>query len=366
MPDLTRGLPDAWESDPSAWLHAVKTGDAAQDDDLVSPPNARTPRALTRPPQCRNYTCCGIALPDLHALVEHFESCHVEILLGPYDADAPSPDDGTPAFDADDMELSEPSPSPPATPALHASAFDPIRIISLNGDPDRAPAFLRAPPQYHSSYSSLAGANGTGQPHPAPSAFNAYAGYSDYSSNLPGTDPSPSAPDAQKENAAAGTARAAAAAAPGQCLPPALLFSLSATPSPLNTPASSRTGSPTLSPAPFFDAPPPPPPAPPHAPLPLHPHRAPRAPLTLAKPFRCPKPGCNKSYKQQNGLKYHLSHGQCNFAPRDPEVEKLSEAERDKRLRPFVCKVGAECNRRYKNMNGLSECAALRCACGAG
>jgi transcription factor SFP1 len=34
-------------------------------------------------------------------------------------------------------------------------------------------------------------------------------------------------------------------------------------------------------------------------------------------------------------------------------VDRLSEVERDKRMRPFVCKVGTECNRRYKNMNGL-------------
>src|SRR6202030_3394347 len=37
--------------------------------------------------------------------------------------------------------------------------------------------------------------------------------------------------------------------------------------------------------------------------------------LLLTKPFRCPKPNCNKSYKQVNGLKYHMTHGSCNFAP---------------------------------------------------
>ncbi|KAJ7084172.1 hypothetical protein C8R43DRAFT_319075 [Mycena crocata] len=33
------------------------------------------------------------------------------------------------------------------------------------------------------------------------------------------------------------------------------------------------------------------------------------------KPFRCPKPNCSKSYKQANGLKYHMTHGSCNFGP---------------------------------------------------
>ncbi|KAL0071131.1 hypothetical protein AAF712_001689 [Marasmius tenuissimus] len=37
--------------------------------------------------------------------------------------------------------------------------------------------------------------------------------------------------------------------------------------------------------------------------------------LLISKPFKCPKPNCNKSYKQANGLKYHITHGSCNFAP---------------------------------------------------
>jgi transcription factor SFP1 len=32
-------------------------------------------------------------------------------------------------------------------------------------------------------------------------------------------------------------------------------------------------------------------------------------------PFRCPKPNCSKSYNQASGLKYHLTHGQCNYGP---------------------------------------------------
>lgn len=56
----------------------------------------------------------------------------------------------------------------------------------------------------------------------------------------------------------------------------------------------------------------------------------PTAPLLLSKPFKCPKPNCNKSYKQANGLKYHLTHGSCNFAPpKDLEhVKDLLERKR--------------------------------------
>ncbi|KAL5501005.1 hypothetical protein ACEPAH_9392 [Sanghuangporus vaninii] len=104
--------------------------------------------------------------------------------------------------------------------------------------------------------------------------------------------------------------------------------------------------------------------------------------LLLSKPFKCPTPGCTKSYKQANGLKYHVTHGQCSFTP-PPELssiselglsigvnlklgpmgleglENMSEAERreaekeaERRLRPFCCQV-KPCTRRYKNMNGL-------------
>ena len=57
------------------------------------------------------------------------------------------------------------------------------------------------------------------------------------------------------------------------------------------------------------------------------------APLLLSKPFRCPKPNCNKSYKQANGLKYHMTHGSCNFAPpKDLEhVKDLLERKRRER-----------------------------------
>jgi len=78
----------------------------------------------------------------------------------------------------------------------------------------------------------------------------------------------------------------------------------------------------------------------------------PASSLLLAKPFRCPKPGCNKSYKQANGLKYHLQHGSCNFAPRDESIDCLSEKEAEARLKPYQCQV-PPCTRRYKNMNGL-------------
>lgn len=61
------------------------------------------------------------------------------------------------------------------------------------------------------------------------------------------------------------------------------------------------------------------------------------------KPFRCSVPGCDKAYKNPNGLKYHNLHGHHGN----------DESDTEKRLqRPFECTVGS-CRKRYKNLNGL-------------
>ena len=99
--------------------------------------------------------------------------------------------------------------------------------------------------------------------------------------------------------------------------------------------------------------------------------------LLFSKPFKCPKPNCSKSYKQANGLKYHMTRGSCNLTSLkdleqiqallrskrnqkpDGDNEPISDAElrevekeAERILRPYACGVGA-CHRRYKNMNGL-------------
>ncbi|ODN79750.1 hypothetical protein L202_03663 [Cryptococcus amylolentus CBS 6039] len=71
------------------------------------------------------------------------------------------------------------------------------------------------------------------------------------------------------------------------------------------------------------------------------------------KPWRCPNPGCNKAYKQSNGLKYHQQKGQCDFAIHDAVDLGLTLEEAEERNRPFVCAVGAGCTKRYRQMNGL-------------
>ncbi|OZJ07019.1 hypothetical protein BZG36_00012 [Bifiguratus adelaidae] len=62
------------------------------------------------------------------------------------------------------------------------------------------------------------------------------------------------------------------------------------------------------------------------------------------KPYKCPVPGCDKAYKNPNGLKYHNQHGHCN-AHASLDGDKTAQ-------KPFGCPV-PECGKRYKNLNGL-------------
>ncbi|KAL6708875.1 Transcriptional regulator of ribosomal biogenesis proteins [Coniothyrium glycines] len=79
------------------------------------------------------------------------------------------------------------------------------------------------------------------------------------------------------------------------------------------------------------------------------------------KPFRCPVIGCEKAYKNQNGLKYHKQHGHQNQQLKENDdgtfsiVDPLTSIpypgtigmEKEK---PYRCEV---CGKRYKNLNGL-------------
>lgn len=79
------------------------------------------------------------------------------------------------------------------------------------------------------------------------------------------------------------------------------------------------------------------------------------------KPFKCPVIGCEKTYKNQNGLKYHRQHGHQNQTLHLNDdgtysiIDPLSNTpypdgmgmEKDK---PYRCEI---CGKRYKNLNGL-------------
>ena len=383
--------------------------------------------------QCRNYTCCGLHLNDLHALLEHFEQVHI-VVLDPTSAQPQAhiqipfnpqiheirenelpPQQHHPhvygQFDPDDMELdldldnsphaahplppppppppsrhssarSSPSscaPSPPDTPIStplsaypsphnafvanhhHLPGFaspyisEPPSPLSTPYDVSSAPSTRQHSPTFvghHQHRPNLAlnlssGATSSGFPRHLANpeeAFNPYARFaSDYSSSMPGAQFNAATVD---EASAINNENAQVWIQDPQqmngidgagCVPPALLFgsgeemrgkkreslekphAQTAPCSPLPSPQPSGSNAPAQ---PTSNA---------------HSQAAslPRPPtsLLMSKPFRCPKPNCNKSYKQANGLKYHMTHGSCNFAPpKDLEhVKDLLERKRRER-----------------------------------
>ncbi|KAI9301183.1 hypothetical protein BJ944DRAFT_243506 [Cunninghamella echinulata] len=62
--------------------------------------------------------------------------------------------------------------------------------------------------------------------------------------------------------------------------------------------------------------------------------------LYADKPYKCTVQGCDKAYKNPNGLKYHKEHGHCSLMEEN-EIPK-----------PYQCTIG-DCGKRYKNLNGL-------------
>ncbi|KAG0275725.1 hypothetical protein BGZ95_008436 [Linnemannia exigua] len=62
------------------------------------------------------------------------------------------------------------------------------------------------------------------------------------------------------------------------------------------------------------------------------------------KPYRCSVDGCDKAYKNPNGLKYHHQHGHCSV-PGSSEDDKSN-------VKPYRCTF-LDCGKCYKNLNGL-------------
>ena len=209
-----------------------------------------------------NYTCCGLPLNDLHALLDHFEESHVYVLDPPQEggesnsSDSPAPGSGSTASSQPSSQTMESATlSPSILPycadlcSLMASAI-PTGLMSptspgIEPPPEStAPSNLSTQMQLHGVPPSLL------QSPPTPSS---------------------SSPAANKEKLVIVTAA------------DALLVDES-----------------TVASGPGIVH---------HGPPPT------QAPTSFRKPFKCPTAHCNKSYKQANGLKYHLTHGQCCFLP---------------------------------------------------
>ncbi|KAJ7074658.1 hypothetical protein C8F01DRAFT_32293 [Mycena amicta] len=362
---------------------------------------------------CRNYSCCGTNLPDLHALLEHFEDVHIIVkdraqpptIQIPFNPQI-NPPDSTPGpstaasqqqsypgpFDTDEMDLgldydNESVASPP-----------PMSTAPTSPGTSRAPSPTPSPTsgQRPALNIALTGVGFPGMHTPTGRSFNAF------NNRFGGGQPEPEdasvapelvyAPESELEepDIPQSTATSATHSPPAPTAKPSKSNkrSSSSPPSRVSTPAAASTSAAVAALA-----------------------AANAAALNSAsillphKPFRCPKPHCSKSYKQANGLKYHMTHGSCSYGPaKDVEAVRallerkraaaaaasantseddspstpssaqptasvsatpavpaaqqpttLSQAEINEveaRMRPYACGVG-DCARRYKNMNGL-------------
>jgi hypothetical protein len=87
------------------------------------------------------------------------------------------------------------------------------------------------------------------------------------------------------------------------------------------------------------------------------------------RPYRCSVPGCDKSYKNANGLKYHNLHGHCSgsagastqathhantTAHSTPSHAQstVTNGEHRAQVKPYRCTI-PDCGKSYKNLNGL-------------
>ncbi|SNX86041.1 related to Zinc finger protein SFP1 [Melanopsichium pennsylvanicum] len=406
-------------------------GTSTESDVTVAPSSVRLESTF-----CRNFTCCGQKLDDLHDLLQHYEECHVRF-----------EDDEMPAMIADDeVESSDSStastsqPSSPrtsnagstsaaatsATAATTPGATNSSHVTTPNvlDDTNKASAFdtaiMRSPSlskgkkRSFGQYANASPANPNGAIHQSlrralidggvgrrtPGSPNIYAPNSPFStpgSSIPGTPSLDSDNDSYFSNGLNPAAFSALSIRSSNadehhlpsCAPPNLFFPASGTASSSQPPAkrektSAVTNASTIALENALRA----------------------GAANVDKPYKCPAPGCDKAYKQMNGLKYHRLHGHCNqnnlpittqaaaqpptvhittnSAMTSPQPEsgiKSEEGEATPVLgspsspsassnsspdplspaaqasiplgdRLYICQVGA-CGKRYKNLNGL-------------
>ncbi|ORY08280.1 hypothetical protein K493DRAFT_403445 [Basidiobolus meristosporus CBS 931.73] len=239
---------------------------------------------------CRDFSCCGLILEDLHDLLQHFEECHVRF----------ENDDHTQNICYDEnwsgsSDCSNTSPSSPVLDHISANALH-HDIIALS--------------DIYSEELAL-------QNNPFTSAFD----------------------DAILRDTQASKKRSAPeplASSPKRIAP--FNFDLAGTLTQSYTEEELFTGIPSV-----------------YSPdfvtgvddllqsstgiLQLEQPAAEKAPVE--KPYKCPVPGCEKSYKNANGLKYHKLHGHCSNSDGTKPT-----------IKPYKCSY-PDCGKSYKNLNGL-------------
>ncbi|KAF7361338.1 hypothetical protein MSAN_01166500 [Mycena sanguinolenta] len=357
---------------------------------------------------CRNYTCCGNHLADLHALLEHFEEVHIVV------KDRNQPSIQIPF----NPQMSPPEPEPPQMqPQLqYSTPFDTDDMdLGLDYDNASSPPLSTAPTSAVTSRAPSPSPSPTGSSRPAlnislnsvgfpfrehtplsaarAAPFSAYARYNaEY--NSPGAvTPQDVAGEYTPDPSAIATSLVFAT---GEELQGDSTGSNQ--PSPTTTPAAPVPAPSTSSAsgkAPKASSKRSPPPTSSSSVPPSRGHTPSATPLPTPPCERTCIPCASHDPPSSQAIPYHMTHGSCNYGPAkdleavrallerkraanaaqpayddeaaedaaptpasaagEQQQQQLSQAELNEveaRVRPFACGVG-DCTRRYKNMNGL-------------
>ncbi|KAI8332321.1 hypothetical protein BC941DRAFT_402874 [Chlamydoabsidia padenii] len=263
---------------------------------------------------CRDFACCGLILTDLHDLLQHYEECHVSVEEEDYglyneEDEFDGTFIGTPPFDDGAMQLqSQIKQQQPDEEVVEA--HDDLDIDLLK---KRAAAYLTDICQHPSDYNNL--------------ATSLITTYTDDDHSTDGNCDNSKQETRNKkrsydmammdhmaQNAAKRFALAAATSGTYDDSIPSSSIGLYLTDQELLAHAGVLLASSS--------------------------HHSNQ---NADKPYKCPVQGCEKAYKNPNGLKYHNQHGHCSLTT--DENENVAS-------KPYQCALGG-CGKRYKNLNGL-------------
>ncbi|ORY96492.1 hypothetical protein BCR43DRAFT_491791 [Syncephalastrum racemosum] len=261
---------------------------------------------------CKDFSCCGLVLSDLHELLQHYEECHVRL-----EDDESNLYDDESSFWSPQLSSaassvtggSEPS-SPISSDEESSFSSDVLKKRAAaylsdlyNSNTTLSPLSLSHPPsptessQSTSSVSSASSQEEVPEEEPTKKQQKKRS-YGQFSSNTP------SALDLLTQSAAK---KLALASGNNGDLPTPILTDEDFLAQAGALLASANTNA------------------------------------NADKPYKCNVPGCQKAYKNPNGLKYHNQHGHCDLI--SDESENIAS-------KPYQCTIG-DCGKRYKNLNGL-------------
>ncbi|KAJ1985461.1 Transcriptional regulator of ribosomal biogenesis proteins [Dimargaris cristalligena] len=255
---------------------------------------------------CRDFSCCGLVLEDLHDLLQHYEECHVRL-----ESDVPLE---TPALFEDGWTSSSDS-DPSAHPSPYLKAATAASFMKHTGGASLYPEELLPYPQDELSLAAFDAAMLK-----AASALSIPPREAMLSSSSV-----PSTPTTAVSTPAPSTPASTAASSPRKKRP--ATSDADVAPRPAKKAAVSRKSKSASSSATSSDA--------------ESGAENGGKPEVREKPYRCPIEGCGKSYKNPNGLKYHNLHGHCQAGADGEGIP-----------RPFTCTF-EDCKKTYKNLNGL-------------